>query len=64
MKRITITITEEEHERLTEIAHDHETTAAQMLAAFVADLTCSKNRGGSDESMMADDWLARQTCRW
>ena len=64
MKRIYVTLTDEEKEDLSRIAADHNASPGELLAAFVADLAYSKRRGGSDESMYANDWLYRQTCRW
>ena len=64
MKRIYINITEEEKERFDRIAACHDTKSGELLAAFVADITCSSRTGGSDERMLAEEWLCRQTCRW
>jgi predicted DNA-binding ribbon-helix-helix protein len=59
MKRITIDINDAEYERLKQIATDHESTVAQLLGAFVQDLTDSDRRGGSDEHLKAWEWLDR-----
>lgn len=64
MKRVYVNLTDEEKERLAEIAADHDATPGELLAAFVADLTCSNRTGGGDERMYASDWLDRQTYRW
>lgn len=64
MKRICINLTDEEYENLARIAADHNATPGELLAGFAADLTYSDRRGGSDESMLANDWLSRQTYRW
>lgn len=64
MKRIYVTLTDEEKDDLARIASEHGATPGELLAAFAADLTRSNRRGGGDESMCADDWLCRQSCRW
>ena len=64
LKRICIRITDEEKERLSDIAAERDATPGELLAAFVADITSSARSGGSDERMYADQWLCRQTCRW
>jgi len=64
VKRVYVNLTDEEKERLTEIAADHDATPCELLAAFVADLTHSNRTGGSDERMYANEWLDRQTYRW
>ncbi len=64
MKRIYVLLTDEEKDDLARIAGDHGATPGKLLASFAADLTYSKRRGGSDESMLANDWLDRQTFRW
>lgn len=64
MKRIYVSLTDEEKDRLTEIAAEHYAAPGELLAAFAADLACSKRSGGSDVRMLANDWLCRQTCRW
>ena len=64
MKRITIQITEEEKERLTEIADNFGATPGQIVEAFISDLTSSARSGGSDERLRAEEWLYRQTYRW
>ena len=64
MKRIVVVLTEDETATLRTYAENHDSTPGEILAAFVADLTDSKRRGGSDESMYARDWLYRQSCRW
>ena len=64
MKRIYVTLTEEEKEKLTMIAADNGAMPCELLAAFVADLTCSCRTGGSDEWQYAVEWLYRQVCRW
>ena len=63
MKRVYVTITPEEHGRLERIAAEHK-AKGELLAGFVADLTCSDRSGGSDERMYATDWFDRQTWRW
>lgn len=64
MKRVYVELTDEEHENLTRVAADHGAAPGELLAGFAADLTYSDRRGGSDESMYANDWLSRQTYRW
>jgi len=64
VKRIYVTLTDEEKEDLARLAAEHGTSPGELLADFVADLTYSNRRGGSDESMYARDWLGRQTYRW
>ena len=64
MKRLLVTLTDEEIVTLGIYAENYDSTPGEILAAFVADLTDSRRRGGSDESMYARDWLYRQTSRW
>ena len=64
MKRVYVNITAEEKVNLDMIAAEHNATPGELLAGFVADLTCSDRSGGSDERMFATDWLDRQTWRW
>ena len=64
MATIQVCLTEEENNDLIRIAEDHDATPGELLAAFVADLTVSDRSGGSDERMLASDWLSRQTMRW
>lgn len=64
VKRVYVNLTDEEKKDLERVAADHNTTPGELLAAFAADLTYSNRRGGSDESMFANDWLSRQTYRW
>jgi len=64
MLTVPISLTEEEHEALLRIAAEHDAGPGALLAAFAADLTGSYRSGGSDERMLAADWLLRQTCRW
>ena len=59
MRRIYINITDEEKERLSKIAAEHDATPGELLAAFVADITYSDRSGGSDERMYAEQWLCR-----
>ena len=64
VKRIYVNLTDDEAAELKERAEYHSATPGELLAAFTADLTCSKRSGGSDERMYANDWLGRQCCRW
>ena len=64
MKRVYVNLTDEEKEDLERIAADHDATSGELLAAFVADLTCSNRTGGGDERMYASEWLDRQAYRW
>ena len=64
MKKLVVNLTDEEKDRLKEIAKDHDTSPGELLAAFVADLVCSERTGGSDERMYASNWLGRQCCKW
>jgi hypothetical protein len=64
MKRLNVDITEEEYERLKEIAQDQESTVAYLLGCFIADLTRSDNSGGSDEREYANDWLYRAMLKY
>lgn len=64
VKRIYVTLTDEEKDDLARIASERDATPGELLAAFAADLTRSGRRGGSDESMYADEWLCRQSYRW
>lgn len=61
---IVIKLTDEEKKSLTRIARRNHATPEALLAAFVADLTCSHHSGGGDERDLADSWLSRQVCRW
>lgn len=64
MKRLTVNINEEEYARLKEIADGEESTVAELLGAFVQDLTDCGRRGGSDEHMRAWDWLHRAMLKY
>ena len=64
MKRIYVSISDDEKNDLTRLAGTFGTTPAELLAAFIADLTGSNTSGGSDERMLASSWLNRQTYRF
>ena len=65
MQRLLLAMTNDEADRLEDLAAEHSATPGELVAAFVADLTCSDRSGGSDEQMYASDWLEQQTCsRW
>ena len=64
MKRIYVSITDEERKRLEDIAAGCDATPGELLAALVADVTGSARSGGSDERMLASQWLERQAFRW
>lgn len=58
MKRLNAAINEEQYERLKEIAVEYDVTPAQIIGAFVADLT-GINSNGSDERDYAWRYLER-----
>lgn len=58
MKRLNVDIDEEQYEELKEIARNYEVSVADILGAFVADLTCIKSNG-SDERELAREYLER-----
>jgi hypothetical protein len=64
MITIQVRLTEDEKKDLIRIALQHDATPGELLAAFAADLAGSDRSGGSDERMLADDWLSRQAMRW
>ncbi len=64
MITIQISVTPEEQQDLIRIAAEHDAKPEELLAAFAADLTGSDRSGGSDERLLACDWLERQTYRW
>ena len=64
MVMIPVSLTENENKALSIIALQRDAAPGELLAAFVADLVKSGRSGGSDERMLASDWLYRQTYRW
>ena len=59
-----VKLTEDESKALSIVASQRDATSGELLAAFAADLTYSDRSGGSDERMLAGDWLSRQSYRW
>ena len=64
MDNVIVKLTDDEMERMSDVAKLHGAKPGELLAAFVADLVCSGRTGGSDERMYANEWLDRQTFRW
>lgn len=58
-RRLLVCITDEDFERLKEIAENYDTTPNRIIEQFIYDITCSDYSGGSDERDLADDWLSR-----
>lgn len=58
-RRPRIEVSDEDWERLKDIAKDYKTTPQRLIEQFVYDLTYSDYSGGSDERDLADDWLSR-----
>ncbi|MCI9561720.1 MAG: hypothetical protein HFK03_04455 [Clostridia bacterium] len=58
-RRPLVCITDEDFERLKEIAENYDTTPNRIIEQFIYDITCSDYSGGSDERDLADDWLSR-----
>ncbi len=55
----TITLTGEEAADMAAITIEHGVTLEEILTSFIADLTGSRRTRGSDERVMARDYLER-----
>jgi hypothetical protein len=65
MKKLNVDINNDEYRNLSLIAEGLEISVAQLLGAFVQDLTYSLRSAGSDERRLAREWLSRrQSCDW
>lgn len=59
-RRPRIKVSDEDWERLKEIAKEnYNTTPQRIIEQFIYDLTYSDYSGGSDERDLANDWLSR-----
>lgn len=58
-RRPLICISDEDLERLKEIAESYNTTPNRLIEQFIYDLTYSNYSGGSDERELANEWLSR-----
>ncbi|MEM8534043.1 MAG: hypothetical protein AAGF95_24570 [Chloroflexota bacterium] len=58
---ITVTLTEQEVQRLIHIAQDYDTTPEAIIQAFAADFVDSEFSGGTNERMYANMWF-EQNC--
>lgn len=58
-RRPLICISDEDMERLKEIAESYDTTPNRLIEQFIYDLTYSNYSGGSDERELANEWLSR-----
>lgn len=58
-RRPLIYISDEDLERLKEIAESFDTTPNRLIEQFIYDLTYSNYSGGSDERALANYWLSR-----
>ncbi len=58
-RRPRIKISDQEWERLKDIAENRGTTPQRIIEQFIYDLTCSNRSGGSDERDFAYEWLDR-----
>lgn len=58
-KTITLNLLNEEAESLFNKAMENNLSVSELLENFIADLTYSNRRNGSDESDLADSWLER-----
>lgn len=54
-----IKVSDEDWERLKEIAEIYDTTPKRIIEQFIYDLTYSGYSGGSDERDLANYWLSR-----
>jgi hypothetical protein len=63
MKRIKVDITYQEYQDLQRIAESAKTSVANLVGAFIQDLTYSDRSGGSDERELAREWLGRNVYR-
>lgn len=57
--RFEISLTQLEAKKLCLLAESYGTDPSSLLSSFIADLTCSDRRNGSDECMVANEWLDR-----
>ena len=60
--KITLSISDKEIKKLSEIAVDKEESIAGLLEGFIGDLTDGEHTGGSDERRLANEWLERRYC--
>lgn len=58
---ITVTLTEQEVQRLIHIAQDYDTTPEAIIQAFTADFVDSEFSGGTNERMYVNMWF-EQNC--
>ena len=56
---VTLTLDPADFNRLADLAGSSGMTTAELLEAFIRDLTDSRQRNGSDENMIAEQWLDR-----
>lgn len=63
MKKLNVDINNDEYRDLSKIAEGLNISVAQLLGAFVQDLTYSLRSAGSDERAMARNWLVRNEYR-
>ena len=57
--RPLICVSDEDWERLNEIAEGYDTSPNRIIEQFIYDLTVSDYSGGSDERDLASDWIER-----
>ena len=60
MKTISFKIPESEYCGMRQIAAQQGVTVSDLLSAFVADATGSSRSGGSDERVLADEYIERR----
>lgn len=58
-KNIRVRLTETDCERLSLLCGKISLTVGELIEAFIGDLTGGKYTNGSDERMLADEWLQR-----
>lgn len=58
---ITVTLTEQEVQKLIHIAQDYDTTPEAIIQAFTADFVDSEFSGGTNERMYVNMWF-EQNC--